>query len=187
MQSRPLLTLSILAAGTLIANRFVTVAGVACGAGGDALGVVRTAASSGDRVPVDVAGTAVITAGGTIAAGQYVQSDADGKAVAASLSAIKTAVIAGGAAGDLTVTGIATTDRLVSVVLLNRDATAANITATSLSSEFTITAANTINNTSGTNTTGDALIVTYESARPVKGRALSAASSGDLIEVLLQN
>ncbi|GMU44161.1 MAG: DUF2190 family protein [Xanthomonadales bacterium] len=187
MQSRPLLTLTIAATATLTANRFVTVGGAVCGAAGDALGVARTSASSGDQVPVDVAGTAVVEAGGTIAAGQYVQSDADGKAVAASASAIKTAVIAGGAAGDHTVTGIATTDRLISVVQLNRDATASNITAAALTGEFTISAANTINNASGTATTGDVLIVTYESARPVKGRALSAASSGDLIEVLLQN
>lgn len=185
MQSRSLLTLSILAAASLTANRFVTVSGAVCGAGGDALGVARSDASSGAYVPVDVVGTAVVEAGGTIAAGQYVQSDASGKAVAATASAIKTAVIAGGSAGDLTVTGIATTDRLVSVVRLNRDSTAANITADALTTEFTITAANTINNTGGTATTGDALIVTYESARPLKARALSAATNGQLVEVLL--
>lgn len=187
MQSRPILTLTIAAAATLTARRFVTVGGAVCGAAGDALGVARCAASSGDKVPVDVSGTALVEAGGTIAAGQYVQSDADGKAVAASASAIKTAVIAGGSAGALTVNGIATTDRLISVVRLNRDSTAANITADALTSEFTISAANTIDNTGGTATTGDVLVVTYESARPVKGRALSAASSGDFIEVLLQN
>ena len=185
MQSRPLLTLTIAATATLTANRFVTVGGAVCGAAGDALGVVRTAATSGDKVPVDVAGTAVVEAGGTIAAGQYVQSDADGKAVAAAASAIKTAVIAGGSAGALTVTGIATTDRLIGVTVLDRDATAANINLVNLTSEFTITAANTIDNTGGTVTTGNTLLVVYESARPIKGRALGAASSGDLIEVLL--
>lgn len=75
--------------------------------------------------------------------------------------AIKTAVIAGGAAGNLTVTGINTTDELVGVVRLDRDATAANINISSLLSEFTISAADTINNTGGTNTTGDSLLVIY--------------------------
>lgn len=70
-------------------------------------------------------------------------------------------VIAGGAAGNLTVTGVAVGDRLVSVARLDRDATAANVTLATLTSEFTISATDTINNTSGTNTTGDALLVTY--------------------------
>jgi hypothetical protein len=71
------------------------------------------------------------------------------------------AVIAGGSAGDLTVTGIATTDQLVAVIRLDRDATAANINLGNLTSEFSITAANTINNSGGTATTGDALMVVY--------------------------
>lgn len=75
--------------------------------------------------------------------------------------AIKTAVIAGGSAGNLTVTGIKTSDELVGVVRLDRDATAANINLSSLLSEFTITATDTINNTGGTATIGDALLIIY--------------------------
>lgn len=71
------------------------------------------------------------------------------------------AVIAGGAAGDLTVTGIGSGDQLLAVIRLNRDATAANIDLSNVTSEFSVTAANTINNTGGTNTTGDALMVVW--------------------------
>lgn len=70
-------------------------------------------------------------------------------------------VIAGGAAGAHTVTGILAGDRLVSVVRVDLDATAANIDADVLTSEFTITDTDEITNDT-TNTTGDKLIVTYE-------------------------
>lgn len=65
------------------------------------------------------------------------------------------ALIAGGSAGNHTVTGIATTDTLVSVIH-NTAGTLADLT-----SEFTISAADTINNSAGTDTTGDQLLVTY--------------------------
>lgn len=73
---------------------------------------------------------------------------------------IKTAVVAGGVAGNITVTGIATEDTLVSVIRF----TGGGVDVTDvedLTSEFTITAADTINNTGGTNTTGDKLLVIY--------------------------
>lgn len=69
--------------------------------------------------------------------------------------------IAGGAAGPLTVAGIATGDELVGVARLNRDAVAANIDLTTITGEFAITGADTIDNTAGTDTTGDALLVTW--------------------------
>ena len=75
--------------------------------------------------------------------------------------AVKTAVIAGGAAGDHTVTGITTSDNLISVIRFDLDATAANIDVDDLTSEFSISAADTINNDSGTATTGDKLLVVY--------------------------
>ncbi len=74
---------------------------------------------------------------------------------------LKGTCIAGGAAGDHTVTGIASGDELVLVARLDRDGTAANIDITAITSEFTITGANTINNAAGTNTTGDSLLVLY--------------------------
>lgn len=72
---------------------------------------------------------------------------------------IKLTIIAGGAAGAHTVTGIATNDGLRSV--LHVDFTDASETGADLTSEFTITAANTIDNTGGTATTGGFLIVLY--------------------------
>lgn len=68
--------------------------------------------------------------------------------------AIRTAVIAGGAAGNLTVTGIVVGDVLKSVQRV--DAAGANLV-----DEFTISAADTINNTGGTNTTGFVLHIMW--------------------------
>ena len=71
------------------------------------------------------------------------------------------AIIAGGAAGAHTVTGIATIDRLISVH--EQDATSGILT--DLTGEFTVSALNpdTIDNTGGTVTTGDTLLVVYGS------------------------
>jgi hypothetical protein len=66
------------------------------------------------------------------------------------------ALIAGGAAGAHTVTGIATVDRLVSVLHYTPATDIVDLT-----SEFTISAADTIDNTAGTDTTGDKLLVIY--------------------------
>lgn len=70
---------------------------------------------------------------------------------------LRTRTVAGTTAGNVTVTGIKTTDTLVAVQ--NVAAAGAN-----LASEFTITAANTINNTGGTNTTGMTLLVIWYAA-----------------------
>ncbi len=66
----------------------------------------------------------------------------------------KSATITGGSAGDLTVTGIKVTDRLLTAV----DVSAADA---DLVDEFTITAADTINNVGGTDTTGMVLLVQW--------------------------
>ncbi len=74
--------------------------------------------------------------------------------------ALKTAVLAGGAAGDHTLTGIAAGDDIVSVLHMQGDGT--QLTgAEDLTSEFTITAADTLNNTGGTASTNGFLIVVY--------------------------
>ena len=85
--------------------------------------------------------------------------------------AVRTTVIDGGAAGDHTVTGIAVGDALRSVLKL--DFTLAEGTpntrtwvAEDLTAEFEITAANTINNAGGTDTTGAVLVVVYEDLTP---------------------
>lgn len=62
-------------------------------------------------------------------------------------------VATGGAAGDITVSGISVEDQLISVVNLDDGA--------DLTSEFSITAADTINNAGGTATTSDTLLVLY--------------------------
>ena len=70
-------------------------------------------------------------------------------------------IIAGGSAGAHTVTGIATTDTLFGVIEM--DFTDASETGADLLSEFSITGANTIDNTAGTDTTGGFLLVFYAS------------------------
>jgi hypothetical protein len=72
---------------------------------------------------------------------------------------LKQTIVAGAAAGDFTVTGIALNDRLISIIEI--DGTDVSETFADLTAEFTITAANTINNAGGTATTGSGLIVTY--------------------------
>lgn len=96
------------------------------------------------------------------AAEALVVVDTDTSAVTASARAalkasITRAVIVGGAAGNLTVTGITTAQTLAAVVgIKDADQTNHDFTA-----EFTITATNTINNTGGTATTGYHLVVVY--------------------------
>lgn len=70
-----------------------------------------------------------------------------------------TAVIAGGAAGAHTVTGITTDDTLVSV---HHYTPGSASTYADLTSEFSISAADAIDNTGGTSTASDTLVVTYE-------------------------
>lgn len=69
------------------------------------------------------------------------------------------AAIAGGSAGNHTVTGIKTTDKLVAVVHFTPSTSIAMLT-----SEFTISAADTINNTGGTDTSSDFLLVVWFAA-----------------------
>jgi hypothetical protein len=75
-------------------------------------------------------------------------------------SILKMNIVTGGAAGNLTLTGIAPGDRIVSVLVFT---TAASIaTGANLTSEFLITAADTINNTAGTSTASNLVIVFWE-------------------------
>lgn len=140
--------------------------------------------AAGDPVDVIMGGVATIEYGGTITRGDQLTSDANGKAIAA-VNREYTKTIAGGAAGALTLTGILTTDTLESVIVLDRDATAANITLIDLTSEFSISAADTITNTGGTATSGNALLVTYSRRDSVIGQAMVSGVSGDLGSVKL--
>ena len=86
---------------------------------------------------------------------------ATGNVVGANTGTLRQTVVAGGAAGNFTVTGITTSDVLVSVLYFAGAGT--DVTDLSnLTSEFTITATNTINNAGGTASTGGKLIVTYQ-------------------------
>lgn len=67
------------------------------------------------------------------------------------------AVIVGGAAGNLTVTGITTRHKLAAVIKI----VDAGQATTDLTAEFTITAADTINNTGGTTTASSHVVVIY--------------------------
>lgn len=80
-QSLPLLKLTLTATAAIVANRFVTGAGAQTGAAGNALGVAETAAAIGEKLPVDVIGTAIVEAGAAIAANALVEADASGRAV----------------------------------------------------------------------------------------------------------
>jgi hypothetical protein len=101
--STSVLTLTIVAAGTIVAARFVTPAGVQAGADANALGVARTAAGSGDKIPLDALGVAIVEAGAAVTTGATVKSDASGRAItwASSGARLGVALTAAGAAGDM--------------------------------------------------------------------------------------
>lgn len=76
------LTLSVVAAAALLANRFVNQSGAYPAAGGRPFGVTRTsAAAAGDLVPVDVNGTAIAEAGAAITFDVPLMLDAAGRVV----------------------------------------------------------------------------------------------------------
>lgn len=101
-QNISLLTLTIAATGAIAADRFVTPAGAQAGAGANVIGSARSAAAAaGDKIPVDVLGTAVVEAGAAVAAGATVASDASGRAITwASGAKVGIALQAAGAAGE---------------------------------------------------------------------------------------
>lgn len=80
-QNISLLTLTIALTGTVAACRFVTPTGTMTGADGNAIGVSRAAGVSGDKIPVDIDGTAIIEAGAAFAVGATLKADATGRAI----------------------------------------------------------------------------------------------------------
>lgn len=80
-QSISLLTLTLTLTGTVGVNRLVTPAGAQAGADAVCIGAARSAGVSGDKVAVDVRGTAIVEAGAAIAAGATLKSDASGRAI----------------------------------------------------------------------------------------------------------
>ncbi len=80
-QNIPILTLTHRLTGTVAQYRFVTPAGAQAGADANTLGVARVAGVSGEDIPVDTLGTAIVEAGAAIAAGATLKSDASGRGI----------------------------------------------------------------------------------------------------------
>jgi len=101
-QSTPILTLTVTAAGTIGAHRFVTPAGAQAGADANTLGVARSAAVAADKIPVDVLGTTVVEAGAAVAVGATLKADSVGRALmwAISGATVALALQAAGGAGE---------------------------------------------------------------------------------------
>lgn len=77
-----LLVLNVAAGGARAVARGLTGAGAYPSAGAGIRGVSRTsAAASGDLVPIDVIGTTIMEAGGTVTLNGPVQCDSTGRAV----------------------------------------------------------------------------------------------------------
>jgi hypothetical protein len=147
--------------------------------------------ADGDTVDVTRSGIVPVEYGTTVTRGQRLTTDSVGRAVPAT-DQVYTKVISGGSAGNLTVTGIKTTDTLVSVVQANIVADTGTSasgnkvdTIADLTSEFTISAADTINNTGHTDTTSDKLIVTFQRKDITIGRAEIDGLVGDVGLVML--
>lgn len=102
-QNLAVLALTQTLAGTVTANRFVTAAGAQALADANTLGVCRQGGVSGDKVTVDVIGTAIVEAGAAVSAGATVKSDASGRAITWATSGAKVglALEAATAAGQL--------------------------------------------------------------------------------------
>lgn len=100
-----LMALTVIAAAAVVANRFVTTAGAHAAPGALPLGVSRSDGVSGDPIPVDVLGTALVEAGDAIAADATIMVTTDGKALThdgdGDKHAVGRALEAAGAAGDL--------------------------------------------------------------------------------------
>jgi len=91
------------------------------------------------------------------------------RGIIGSIDSIKFALIAGGAAGDHTITGIEVGDELISIeYLISVTILAVSVIASdnNLTSQFTISADNTINNTGGTNTSAGILRVMWIDRTP---------------------
>lgn len=76
-----ILTASILALAALTRQRFIALDGNPCAAGAKAFGVAEVSTDAGNMAAGNVLGVILVEAGGAIAAGAEVQSDASGKAI----------------------------------------------------------------------------------------------------------
>lgn len=102
-QNIALLTLTQTLSGTVTANRFVTPAAAQAGADANTLGVARTGGASGDKVSVDVLGTAIVESGAAFSAGATLKADSSGRGITwvASGAKVALALEAATAAGQM--------------------------------------------------------------------------------------
>ncbi len=102
-QNISLLALNGTAAGAITTCHFVTPGFAEAGAGANTLGVCRQTAVLGDKITVDVLGTAVVEAGAAVNAGDSLMTDATGRALTWAVSGAKVALAlqAATAAGQL--------------------------------------------------------------------------------------
>lgn len=75
------LTVTVALTAAATANRYIGLNGAAAAAGGAGVGVARTAGAIGERIAVDVTGTAVVEAGAAIAANALIECNASGQAI----------------------------------------------------------------------------------------------------------
>ena len=78
---KPLLIDSVLASADLPKQRFISFNGTVSGAGEKAYGICDVETESGQYAPIATTGILLVEAGGTIAVGDEVTSDANGKAI----------------------------------------------------------------------------------------------------------
>lgn len=97
----PLLTLTVIASATVAASRFVTQDGAYPSAGAKGHGVTRSSGVSGDLIPVDVLGTAIVEAGGTVAKDAALELDATGRVVTKSTGVAVAKAMEAGVVGGL--------------------------------------------------------------------------------------
>ena len=89
------------AAAPIVANRFIGFDGKQAKAAAPVMGVSPRDADKGDTMGVECVGIVLVEAGGAVAAGAKVASDANGCAVAGETQAAGYAVTAATAAGDV--------------------------------------------------------------------------------------
>lgn len=94
-----LFALPVLLSGDVGANRFVSQAGAQAGADAATMGVARMAGVTGERVTVDVLGTAAIETGAAVAKGDTLKSDSSGRAIPWATSGAKVAIAQEAATG----------------------------------------------------------------------------------------
>lgn len=108
LNSRPLLTGTVIAAGAIIELRFIGFDGNMASAQGQKVrGVARYAGVAGDPISVDEIGSAVVEAGAAILAGADIITDNVGRAITANAMAIAAGAVAvtsaaANGAGDIT-------------------------------------------------------------------------------------